>query len=263
MKLIELLKMPTEELMGKLRGMKETISGKDCVILKTKSTKPKVCLVCHTDTFFDIEKDKRIFHDKEKGVLWSPDGLGADDRAGIYACLKLYEEIPEPYKPMVLFCDEEESAGIGAMCASFNSPFKDILSDVLYFIELDRRGFGSCVFYNHEPYDFVKSIEGWGYKKARGTFTDISIIGKELGICSVNLSIGYYQEHSRSEYLVISEMENSIARVKKMLIRGKHKKWELPKISSVLSKLDIPDSFFDGVLNTIDKGERYYGKFID
>ena len=43
-----------------------------------------VALTAHMDTVFKFPPDE-IYFDSRKNVLWSPDGLGADDRAGVFA----------------------------------------------------------------------------------------------------------------------------------------------------------------------------------
>ena len=47
-----------------------------------------VGLVAHADTVFK-SPPKDFFYDKDKNVMWSPQGLGADDRAGIFAIMKI------------------------------------------------------------------------------------------------------------------------------------------------------------------------------
>ena len=42
-----------------------------------------IALVAHLDTVFKTPVSK-LYYDRQEGVLWSPDGLGADDRAGAY-----------------------------------------------------------------------------------------------------------------------------------------------------------------------------------
>ena len=47
-----------------------------------------VCLIAHMDTVFKTPPVD-FFYDQEQQVLWSPDGLGTDDRAGIYAIAEI------------------------------------------------------------------------------------------------------------------------------------------------------------------------------
>lgn len=186
-----------------------------------------LCLVAHIDTVHDInrfvefrtgyellhERKKEIFYDSKKKVFWSPDGLGADDRAGVYALFKIHEETEK--KPYLLFTDHEECGGLGAYAATQH--FKINLRDMKIFIEIDRRGANDCVFYNHEPDEFKRNIEKFGFKEAVGSFSDISIIGRELCRPCVNLSCGYYNEHSFREYLRVQELEKTISKVKRMI----------------------------------------------
>ena len=47
-----------------------------------------IALVAHMDTVFKTPVSD-LYYDQRKGVLWSPEGLGADDRAGIFAIIKI------------------------------------------------------------------------------------------------------------------------------------------------------------------------------
>ena len=93
-----------------------------------------IALVAHMDTVF-TEPPTEIFYDTRKNVMWSPQGLGADDRAGVFCILKIIEA---GYRPHIIFTTDEEIGCIGASkLAEIPCPFKDLR----YIIELDRRGF--------------------------------------------------------------------------------------------------------------------------
>ena len=47
-----------------------------------------IALVAHMDTVFKTPVSN-LYYDRQKNVLWSPEGLGADDRAGVFAILKI------------------------------------------------------------------------------------------------------------------------------------------------------------------------------
>ena len=49
-----------------------------------------IALVAHMDTLFD-KPVETLYYDQKKGVLWSPEGLGADDRAGIFSIIKILQ----------------------------------------------------------------------------------------------------------------------------------------------------------------------------
>lgn len=169
-----------------------------------------VALVAHMDTVFETPVSN-LYYDQRKGVMWSPEGLGADDRAGIFAIIKI---IQSGLRPSIIFTTDEEKGGIGA-CALAISEFP--FEDLKYLIELDRRGINDCVFYECYCPEFVSYIESFGFKEAQGSFSDISFLMPEWDICGVNLSIGYEDEHSTSEILHVDAMYNTIDKVKRML----------------------------------------------
>lgn len=103
-----------------------------------------VTLVAHMDTVFPSPPGN-IYYDKEAGVMWSPDGLGADDRAGVFAILKI---IQAGYKPSVIFTTDEEKGALGADMLSILFP--EPVTETKYVIQLDRRGTSDCVFYECE-----------------------------------------------------------------------------------------------------------------
>lgn len=218
MKFIDFFKITTADLRQKLDGQ-ATRHGEDSwLFLPEGDLTGRICLVAHIDTVFDraISKKKIIIYDKEKGLITSPQGLGADDRAGVYALFKLWHDTKnQTYQPILLLTDGEETGGRGAQEAASLYPE---LSMCNYFIELDRKGARDAVFYNWEPEKFEKYILDFGFKAAFGTFTDVSIICPSVQICGVNLSIGYYNAHTLSEYLDVNAMQRTVSVVKKMLI---------------------------------------------
>ena len=171
-----------------------------------------VCLVAHIDTVWP-KPPSRIYHDKDYNVFWSETGLGADDRAGIYMIIELVER---GLRPSIVITDLEEEGGVGAdvLVRHFpRCPFKECKA----LIELDRRGYNDAVFYRCDNKEFKQLILSYGFKLAQGTFTDISIISPPWGLASVNLSCGYYNEHTSLEMLKLEECEQVIDKVELML----------------------------------------------
>lgn len=154
-----------------------------------------VVLVAHLDTVFDPKSrhTMAIFYDKEQQIMWSPDGLGTDDRAGVVMIMWLLKH--SQLRPHILFTTDEETnlrgAQFAATCLKIHPNF---------VIELDRQGRGESVFYNCDNKDFEDYINGFGFHTCRGSYTDISILCPEWGCAGVNLSVGYYDEHSYVEY---------------------------------------------------------------
>ena len=169
-----------------------------------------IALVAHMDTVFKLPPED-IYYDERKNVMWSPDGLGADDRAGVYAIVTL---IREGFKPHIIFTTDEEMGAIGAsLLAKLDCPF----TECKYIIQLDRRGSNDCVFYDCDNQAFVDYVEQFGFEWNYGTFTDISRICPAWEIAGVNLSVGYRDEHSTSEVLFVGQLLSTIAKVRKML----------------------------------------------
>jgi hypothetical protein len=169
-----------------------------------------IALVAHMDTVYK-HPVSNLYYDQRKGVLWSPEGLGADDRAGIFAILKILQD---GFKPSVIFTTDEEQGGLGAAAlATQECP----IPGLKYMIELDRRGTNDCVFYDCYCPEFVEYVESFGFCERWGSFSDISFLMPEWQICGVNLSVGYEDEHSVAETLNIGPLFDTIRKVKQML----------------------------------------------
>ena len=170
-----------------------------------------VALVAHLDTVFP-SAPKNIFYDRVKNVLWSPEGLGADDRTGVYSIIQI---IKSGLLPTIILTMDEEKGCLGAEQLVLDHPKP--ITNLKYIIELDRRGDKDCVFYNCYNPEFEKYIEDFGFITNYGTFSDISVICPKWKIAGVNLSVGYHNEHSYIELLNINQMFNTITKVQNML----------------------------------------------
>ena len=170
-----------------------------------------IAVVAHLDTVFTHQPDD-IFYDRKKNVMLSPDGLGADDRAGVYAIIQL---LKKGLRPTVIFTTDEESGALGASQLVKDHP--TAFTDLKYIIQLDRRGSNDCVFYDCNNAQFEDYVEGFGFVTAYGSFSDISVICPAWEIAGVNLSIGYVNEHTYGELLYVGSMLATIEKVANML----------------------------------------------
>jgi len=158
------------------------------------------CLVAHIDTFFSVKPTKENLV-IENGILYNRiGGLGADDRAGVYALLELKDL---PYN--LLFTNYEERHGIGVNQAI--QDIGDILSKNTCFIEIDRKETGHYVDYIGAEQEFLDIFNKRGLQKEDGTYSDIYDLSSELSIASVNLACGYHKPHRDEEYLNIKELQ--------------------------------------------------------
>lgn len=190
---------------------KKTIITKDYTI--AEGTIP-IALVAHLDTVFEdsIAKYGRdLFYDENRNVMFSPYGGGFDDKAGVFAIIQL---IRRGLRPHVILTTDEEIGVLGALkVAGLTCPF----SELKYIIELDRRGSNDCVFYDCINQDFIDYVESFGFSFNHGSFSDISELCPAWRVAGVNLSVGYYNEHSESEILYVGQLMATIEKVHKML----------------------------------------------
>ena len=156
-----------------------------------------------------------IFYDRDYEVMWSPMGLGADDRAGVWIILEL---LKRGYRPSIVFTLGEEVGGIGANKLVTDYPdISKILPNTKFLVELDRQGEDDAVYYHCDNPQFEQWIQSYGFVKDWGTFTDISIIAPVWKTAAVNLSVGYYNEHSQIEHLMLKSTRLTLLKVEKML----------------------------------------------
>ena len=173
-----------------------------------------VMLVAHYDT---VPSPPKYVYNRN-GVLSAKNGLGADDRAGIYAILQLIVK----HHCHVLFTGGEEIGGVGARAfvKSGISP-----TPLNYIIQLDRRGKNDAVYYDGDNKEFEEFITSFGWETELGSYTDICELAPALGVSAVNLSIGYENEHTAKETLDTAVMNANIARIPKML-DGQFYEWK-------------------------------------
>lgn len=211
-----------------------------------------ICLVAHLDTVHKTAPNE-MYYDREENVIWSPNGLGADDRAGVYAIMTL---IKRGLRPTVLFTWDEEIGGVGAQNAATVLNLEDTVD---FCIELDRRGKNDSVYYDCDNPDFEEYINGFGFETAIGSFSDICFLCPEWKVAGVNLSIGYVNEHTAKEMLHVDWMMNTIDRVEQICLsdaydKEKFKYIESPTSYSVSSWGGVNywngwESYFDRPLN--------------
>ena len=209
---------------GYLASKKYSVVDKDG-FLYAKGTVP-VLLVAHMDT---VHREQCTEIRNFNGKLCSPQGIGGDDRCGVFIIMNLIKEL----HCSVLLCEDEEKGGIGAR-KFVNAKHKisnekgeteevryiDGL-DVNYMIEFDRKGSNDAVFYscgNEEFIDFVE--DATNFKFSTGSFSDISVLMPEAKLSAVNLSCGYYNAHTTTEYVMYDEMMDTMEAAK-VLIKEK------------------------------------------
>lgn len=171
-----------------------------------------VLLVAHLDTVHK-ELPKKIIYDVKTDSLSSPQGIGGDDRCGVYMIF----EVVKQFNCSVLFCEDEEIGGVGAEKFTRTDIAKQL--EFNYIIEFDRKGSNDAVFYDCANDEFEKFITEEFYKSSWGSFSDISVLAPFFECAAVNLSCGYYNAHTTQEYVVLSEMDESIHQACRILAK--------------------------------------------
>ena len=192
-------------------------SAGNIIIKKGKGLKP--CFVSHLDTVHTYKKGFNIIHTKKgaNDVIYAYDdnkqqvGVGADDKAGIFACLELLESLTNV---MIVFFSGEESGCIGS-----NDIDLDVFSDCMFIASIDRWGSSDIInsFYNQKTISkkFTNYLQiymrKYGYQFTSGLLTDsLQLFERNVNLSCINVSCGYYQHHSNLEYIDLNELYECI-----------------------------------------------------
>jgi putative aminopeptidase FrvX len=204
-----------------------------------------------------------------------PTGIGGDDKCGIFICLELLRQL-EKVK-IALFVSEETG------CHGSKMVNLDFLNDVGYCVQYDAPGdhliSHSCsgtVLFDIDS-DFYKIAynaisEGFGNEMLvqAHPYTDIMIMKQKSDLSCINMSCGYYNMHTASEFVCISDVERGIVAGKNMVDKLGLKKYEFktePKPTTTTTTFfdfENENPFFDEVhqLTSIDVIEDKDGIII-
>lgn len=213
-----------------------------------------VLLVAHLDTVH--EKLPNMFmYSKKNNKVSSPNGIGGDDRCGVYMIFKILEK----FNCSVLFCEDEEVGCVGSSKFAYSELARSL--EFNYIIEFDRANANDAVFYSCANDEFEDFITKEFYKTAYGSYSDICEIAPALGCAAVNLSCGYYEAHTKNEYVILSEMERSIKEACKILERTtENDKFDYIEMPARYDYLFDIDKYFED--NTHDEPEYNYGYYL-
>lgn len=162
------------------------------------------------------------FHSKDFEALvagniilgWSPktrsqQGLGADDKNGIWVALKTLKHFK--HVKVALFVQEE----VG--CIGSDKADMDFFKDARFVLQCDRRNGSDLIteagWTELCSKQFVEAIqpELFGYKPTSGMLTDVLTLKENgLGVSCLNISCGYYEPHTDYEITVVSELMNCL-----------------------------------------------------
>jgi hypothetical protein len=209
------LRLREDAVIPTIRGMVDM----DCEVDKDNwlyyPTSSPLLIQAHYDSLATY-KDYKLFGDQL--ILKANGILGADDRAGVASILEIYNRCVEAKitPPSMLFTNHEETGG-GGMKEFVKRHKKEDFDHVDLFIALDRQGCHDYVQYVDNPKEVEEYIERFGFIKAHGSYSDIKDLSELTLVPSVNLSVGYYSQHTAGERLAVDEMFMTISRVMRII----------------------------------------------
>lgn len=178
------------------------------------------CVVSHVDQVQNF--DGELYVMEENGIVTAYDrdgkqqGLGADDKNGIYICLELLKA--EPILKCVFFVQEEIGC-IGSLNCNMN-----FFKDCKYVLQCDRKGNSDIIYETYYTelckYDFISEnlLQKYGYSPNIGLMTDVETLKDlGLGVSCCNISCGYYNPHTKYEYTNLYDLEKCLNFVKEII----------------------------------------------
>ncbi len=213
------------------------------------ANKPLLC--SHMDTVQDETDSLLTDFIKIKGNYLSGYGIiGGDDKCGIYIMLEIIKERNVNF----LFCVQEEVGGKG----SSEWILDKNLDHILYGLVLDRMG-SSDILCTQNDYG-VRELEiflheigkQFGFSPSMGTFSDADRLN-ELISCA-NLSVGYYNPHSKHEFVNLEDLNNSY-RFVNSIITHVGEKFEKPSMKR-RNRSGRYGGYFDGYYELYDDYDK-------
>jgi hypothetical protein len=246
--------------------------GVNLYITKGKS-ESYPCVVAHMDQVRSHSHSKDFKVIESDGILlgYSPknrrqEGLGADDKNGIYVALTCLLEDIDNIK-LAFFAEEEVGCLGSANCDM------EFFKDVKYIIQCDRRGRSDMITNAcGTPIcseDFISDVEPetYGYHECDGSLTDVyQLVQNGVGVSCINLSCGYYEPHTDHEITVIDDLNRCTSMVHDLLCSlvhdyphrnrlsiGNNSKWYEWDFGDIKSGIDdMPDDDYWCMWDEID-----------
>lgn len=196
-----------------------------------------IVMVAHMDTVWaERSRDSVVAEITEQEGVWCSArpgiGIGADDRAGIGAIFSMLD-----LGHAVLLTDHEEVGMLGSRALRLSQhPTFERLQQHSFMLQLDRMGVADFKCYNvgtDEFRDYVHASTGLT-EPNRFSFTDICTLCRDIP--GANVSIGYYNEHTPRELLVIDEWLSQVRKMRAWLA-GPTPRFQLQPTASAESSL--------------------------
>jgi putative aminopeptidase FrvX len=192
------------------------------------------CVVAHTDTVHELDtiniREMMLPNDQNELKLslkayndnGNPTGIGGDDKCGVFICLELLKELDNV--KAAFFVSEETG------CHGSNNADKEFFSNVGYVLQFDAPGNWMVSEYCMGVKLFDKKSEFFnkcdkvlteGFNKRNKyqshPYTDVYALKKQFDFSCINFAVGYYNYHTKNEYVVIDDVFNSLNIARNMI----------------------------------------------
>ena len=204
----------------------KVVHDKDIGYFLTVGETPKYypCFMAHLDQVHELQSDFRVWQADKLWFATSNNyqvGIGADDKAGLYAIVRLLQVLPAA--KACLFYDEEMGC-LGS--SSIDGKSKKWFNDVSVVVGIDRAGAhdlisrtnGLTVTSRKLMKQLKPLMQRYGFKKAVGSFSDVGEVVEITDIAGFNISCGYYKAHTDYETLNSQQLHTTIKFLYKVAI---------------------------------------------
>lgn len=204
----------SEFIQSKLKEMGVEFKTNKNQIHSLKKNTPLIS--CHIDQVggFPIRKLSII-----NNCITGDRNIGADDKNGIWLCLRLLEHYGGDKLSFIFSTGEEAGCEIDDVLEEYD---EEILDSIRYGLVFDRAGNRDvCGESNHYcladlEFEILRLGQDDSWHKACGVWSDADIIAY-YDIPCVNLSVGYFDAHSDCEYTNLKCLADSLAFAKKLI----------------------------------------------
>lgn len=245
-----------------------------------KSHNKNIVLAAHMDKIHTNGHIDKLFYDQNNGQLFAKNkdkkqtSLGADDKNGIFCILEMYKRLKPDELPSAIFTVGEESGCVGS--SQIDRTFFD---DKEYCIVIDRRNNhdliykGSSTLYGIKTPPIFKMFNPQ-YNYTEGSISDANQFSAFVDC--MNVSCGYYNPHSSTEYTVVHELIETCDAVENFVLNANTVPLSSSDSLEFLQKIRTPSYSYYNYSNYSKKNnkvteidayrknydyDRYYGSY--
>ena len=193
------------------------------------------CVISHTDTVHNLDtiNIREEYLKNAQGIeklslkayndIGLPTGIGGDDKCGVFACLMLLKDLS--HLKAAFFVSEEtgchgslnsdpeffENVGYGIQ---FDAPENWMITETCFgqkLFDRDSDFFRSC------DKVLTESMDNEKMRYMSHPYTDVYSLRLKYDFSCINFSIGYYDYHTKNEYVVVEDVYSGISMGKEII----------------------------------------------